>query len=188
MEAMDLVKIKMVAREVDKKIGHEQRKIQEYRKRHKDYVSPFELFFCKDELNEYGKAIMDVATNYMEMEWHQLGKYKKSDMENVDIKTSAITSLIEVFQYSSCSYRIGFLFWLIFIMAVDKKQAEEKLILVSDFISMLPNVEDGEIECIIEIIKKLFDRNYEIKNITYDCDQTFFGWGGYGRGREFLAY
>lgn len=125
------------------------------------------LIYNYNELNDYGKLIMNHSTicltnnDDISNVWNS--KYNaRSYFNDFKEKLNAAREFIKLCKLNENtkeSYK--FIFWAMFILAVDKKDAEEKLSLICDFARLL-NISDNEIMYIFMVIKSVINqKNYE---------------------------
>ena len=125
------------------------------------------LIYNYNELNDYGKVIMKHSRTYLKDKGHISKIWREKDknkgrFSDFKEKLNAAKEFIELCKLNENiieSYK--FIFWAMFILAVDKKDAEEKLSLICDFARML-NISDDEIMYIFMVIKSVINqKNYE---------------------------
>ncbi len=125
------------------------------------------LIYNYNELNDYGKVIMKHSRTYLKDNnsiskiWREKDK-NKGCFSDFKEKLNAAKEFIKLCKLNENiieSYK--FIFWAMFILAVDKKDAEEKLSLICDFARLL-NISDNEIMYIFMVIKSVINqKNYE---------------------------
>ena len=126
------------------------------------------LIYNYNELNDYGKVIMKHSRTYLTDNtpvseiWREKDK-NKGCFSDFKEKLNAAKEFIKLCSKKNEniieSYK--FIFWAMFILAVDKKDAEEKLSLICDFARLL-NISDNEIMYIFMVIKSVINqKNYE---------------------------
>lgn len=125
------------------------------------------LIYDYNKLNEYGKVIVNHSrpNNAFVNSW--ISKY--NDMTCFDdfkYKLNVAREFIKLCKKNgNTDEGYKFIFWSMFILAVDKNDAEEKLSLICDFARML-NISDNELMYIFIVLKSIIHKkNYEQKFI-----------------------
>ena len=127
------------------------------------------LIYDYDKLNDYGKVIVNhsrlnksIFVNSTLNYTLQYLPYNSSD--DFKYKLNAAREFIKLYRVNgNTDEGYKFIFWSMFILAVDKNDAEEKLSLICDFARML-NISDNELRYIFIVLKSIIHKkNYEQK-------------------------
>ena len=125
-----------------------------------------ELIYDYNELNDYGKVIMKHSRSYLKDNNFIAKIWREKDnigyFSDFKEKLDATEEFIKLCkEKGNTDEGYTFIFWAMFILAVDKKDAEEKLSLICDFARML-NISDNELMYIFMVIKSvIIQKNYE---------------------------
>ena len=125
------------------------------------------LIYDYNELNDYGKVIVKHSSpnNFYVLLWSE----KHKDINcfiDFKYKLNVAREFVKLCkEKGNTDEGYKFIFWAMFILAVDKKDAEEKLSLICDFAYML-NISNDELMYIFMVLKSIiYKKNYEQKFI-----------------------
>ena len=123
------------------------------------------LIYDYNELNDYGKVIVKHSSpnNFYVLLWSE--KHKDINcFDDFKYKLNVAREFVELCKKNgNTDEGYKFIFWSMFILAVDKNDAEEKLSLICDFARML-NISDNELRYIFIVLKSIIHKkNYEQK-------------------------
>lgn len=119
------------------------------------------LIFDYNELNDYGKIIMEVVggvdTEYMDEEIELLEKYVDEEY-----RINEAEKFIEGFNKVKYGYRAeslkrAFIFWALMILTVDDTDKEKHLSLICDYVRML-GLTDEDLEDMVQIIRVIYHK------------------------------
>lgn len=138
------------------------------------------MIYNYENLNDYGKIIMEQSSLEMETEWKT--KYLSLDaLYSTESKYDAANKFIkyctdEEKSYGVSSNRRGrkyqFIFWALMILVVDDRAKENYLSLICDF-SVLLQISDEEMQDIFTVIKNIYCQRSSDNLLTSTVKKCF---------------
>jgi hypothetical protein len=125
------------------------------------------LIYDYNQLNDYGKVIMDQSSLYI-TDWYT----RYGDINSLKDTKNKIEAAKELVRYCRMDVNrkdaYNFIFWSMMALTVDKTDKEEHLSLICDFARML-KITDDEMVDILQVIKVLYheeESGFEFKSDT----------------------
>ena len=121
------------------------------------------LIFDYNELNEYGKIIMEVASDfnneYLDDEIELFEEYEDEEyrINEAEKFIEGFNRTFRSYDYRRKSMKCAFIFWALMILTVDDTDKEEHLSQICDFVRML-KLTDEDVEDMVQIIRVIYHK------------------------------